>query len=284
MSGHVGRHGRPPGPYRKAGLWAVLAVVVAGGAAVAVRAATSPGTSAAPVAGSSPTASLGPSTAISPSPTVTPAPVIPKPEIDWDPIPFPSSRKHEMAAYAREHYGLDTWRLVHPKVIVEHFTAGGTYRSAWSTFARDTPDVEFHSLPADCAHFVVDTDGTIHQLVPLGTMCRHTVGLNWTAVGIEMVGTSDGQILGNPRELRAVIRLTAWVTQRLHIQLRNVIGHNESLDSRYHRERVVSWRCQTHQDWQHGDMRILRADVGRYLRRFGIEPGPPWRAHPQAGC
>jgi N-acetylmuramoyl-L-alanine amidase len=267
-------------------VWAALAVVLVGGVAVAVRAVTSRSPSAAPVAESSPTASPAPSTAPSPSPspTVTPAPVIPKPAIDWDPIPFPSSRKQEMAAYAREHYGLDTWRLVHPKVIVEHYTAGGTYRSVWSTFAHDVPDVEFHSLPADCAHFVIDTDGTIHQLVPLGIMCRHTVGLNWTSVGIEMVGTSDQQILGNPTQLRSAVRLTAWLMQRLHIQLRNVIGHNESLDSRYHRERVASWRCQTHQDWQHQDMRILRADVGRYLRRFGIDPGPPWRAHPQAGC
>ena len=75
-----------------------------------------------------------------------------------------------MAAYAREHYGIDSWRLVRPKVIVEHFTAGGTYQSAWNTFAHDVPDQEFHSLPADCAHFIIDTDGTIHQLVPLGIM------------------------------------------------------------------------------------------------------------------
>ena len=51
-----------------------------------------------------------------------------------------------------------------------------------------------------------------------------------------------------------------------------------------HRELVASWRCQTHGDWQHGDMETLRPDIARYLRRYGIPPGPPWRAHPQAGC
>jgi N-acetylmuramoyl-L-alanine amidase len=219
----------------------------------------------------------------SPSPTPTMA-AVPKPRIAWSPIPFPASRKGEMAAYAREHYGIDSWRLVHPKVIVEHFTAGGTYQSTWNTFAHDVPDREFHSLPADCAHFVIDTDGTIHQLVPLGIMCRHTVGLNWTAVGIEMVGASDAQILANPRQLRSAVELTAWLMGRLHIQLRNVIGHNESLDSPFHRERLASWRCQTHGDWQHADMVRLRGDIARYLRRFGIPPGPPWRAHRQAGC
>ena len=36
------------------------------------------------------------------------------------------SRKSETAAYAREHYGIDSWRLVRPRVIVEHFTASTT--------------------------------------------------------------------------------------------------------------------------------------------------------------
>ena len=37
---------------------------------------------------------------------------------------------------------------------------------------------------------MIDTDGTIYQLVRTDTICRHTVGLNWTAIGIEHVGTS----------------------------------------------------------------------------------------------
>ena len=35
---------------------------------------------------------------------------------------------------------------------------------------------------------MIDRDGTIYQLVPLAIMCRHTVGLNYTAIGIEHVG------------------------------------------------------------------------------------------------
>jgi N-acetylmuramoyl-L-alanine amidase len=190
-----------------------------------------------------------------------------------------------MAAYAKLHYGRDTWRLVHPRVIVVHYTASLTFSSVYSAFARDVPDPEFHSLPADCAHFVIDRDGTIYQLVPLAIMCRHTVGLNWTAVGIEMVGTSDRQVLRNLAQLRSVVQLTAWLMQHLHIRLRNVIGHNESLDSPFHHELLRSWRCQTHADWQHADMVRLRADVARYMwRQFTIPPGPPWRAHPQVSC
>ena len=68
-------------------------------------------------------------------------------------------------------------------------------------------------------------------------MCRHTVGLNWTAIGIEHVGTSDRQILGNTAQLSASLALTLWLTGRYQIQLRNVIGHSESLTSPYHHER-----------------------------------------------
>ena len=70
------------------------------------------------------------------------------------------SRKAEMARYAEEHYGIDSWKLVHPRVIVEHYTATTTFSSAWNTFANDTPDPELHELPGDCAHFIIDTDGT----------------------------------------------------------------------------------------------------------------------------
>jgi len=108
-----------------------------------------------------------------------------------------------------------------------------------------------------CAHFVIDTDGTIYQLVLLGLMCRHTVGLNYTAIGIEMVGQSDQDMLGNPPQLAAALDLTLWLMRRFHIQLGNVIGHNESLTSPLHRELVASYRCQTHQDWnprRHGDL------------------------------
>ena len=147
----------------------------------------------------------------------------PKPAIVWKPIPYGVQRKTEMAAYAQRHYGIRTWRLTAPKVIVEHYTASDSFSSAYNTFAADVADSELHELPGTCAHFVIDRDGTIYQLVSLTTMCRHTVGLNYTAIGIEHVGTSDAEILGNPRQLGASLRLTAWLMGSYGIQLRNVI-------------------------------------------------------------
>ena len=190
----------------------------------------------------------------------------PKPTIVAKPIPFSETRRTETAAYAQRHYGLRTWRLTKPHVIVEHFTATSSFTSAWNTFASDAPDAELGERPGTCAHFVIDRDGTIYQLVPLSTICRHTVGLNWTSIGIEHVGTSDASILGNPRQLRASLQLTLWLMNRYRISLPNVIGHAESLTSRYHRERYAPWRCQTHGDWQHTDMVTYRTALARLAR------------------
>ena len=186
-----------------------------------------------------------------------------RPAIVSKPIPFGARRQAETARYAARHYGLQTWRLEHPRVIVEHYTASDSFSSAWNTFARDSPDAELHELPGTCAHFVIGRDGTIYQLVALNTICRHTVGLNWTAIGIEHVGTSDASVLRNPRQISASLKLTLWLMHRFAISLPNVIGHNESLTSRYHRERFAPWRCQTHGDWVHADMNVYR----RLLKR-----------------
>jgi N-acetylmuramoyl-L-alanine amidase len=181
------------------------------------------------------------------------------PPIVWKPIPYGAQRKADMRGYARRHYGIDDYRLRHPRVIVEHYTVTDTFQPVYDSFAPNVPDYDLHELPGICSHFVVDRDGTVYQLVRTTIMCRHTVGLNYTAIGIEHVGFRDAYVLGNPRELRASLRLTRWLRCRFGIAVRNVIGHNESLTSPYHRERVASLRRQTHGDWTHADMVRYRA-------------------------
>ncbi|HEX7301255.1 MAG TPA: peptidoglycan recognition family protein [Solirubrobacteraceae bacterium] len=183
----------------------------------------------------------------------------PPPPIVRHYIPYPAQRKREMRAYARRHYGIDDWRLRDPKVIVEHVAVAGSTSAVFAIFAPDVADVELHELPGVCSHFVVGADGTIVQMVPLSIMCRHTVGLNYTAIGIEHVGYRDADVLGDARQLRASLQLTRWLRCRFGIAVRNVIGHNESLSSPYHRERVVALRHQTHGDWVRASMRRYRA-------------------------
>jgi N-acetylmuramoyl-L-alanine amidase len=178
-------------------------------------------------------------------------------------IPFPPKRKREMAAYSQRHYGERTWRLRRPDVIVEHVAVAGTALAVRNAFAPDLPDPELHELPNVCSHFVVSPTGRIFQLVGLRTRCRHTVGLNWTAIGIEHAGFSDADVLGNRRQLSASLRLSRYLRCRFHIRLRNVIGHAESLSSPFHRERVASLRNQTHGDWRHSSMLVYRRKLMR---------------------
>lgn len=199
-----------------------------------------------------------------------PAPVAraagsPRPRIVRWPIPFGPKRKRQMAAYSERHYGERTWRLRHPHVIVEHVSETDSAAAVHNTFAADVPDVEFHELPQVCSHFVISRSGRIFQLVNLRTRCRHTVGLDWTAIGIEHAGYADSDVLDDRRQMRASLRLTRWLRCRYGIPVKDVIGHAESLSSPYHRERVPSMRHQTHGDMRHSSMRVYR----RRLRRLG---------------
>ena len=206
---------------------------------------------------------------------------IAKPPIVWKPIPYRRTRLDEMAAYSRRHYGKRTYVLSDPKVIVEHYTAGTTFSGAWGTFASNAR--HNGELPGTCAHFVIDTDGTIYQLVKLGVRCRHAVGMNWTAIGIEHVGTSDQMVLGNHAQMRASLRLTLWLMQRYDINVGNVIGHAETLESPYHRERYASWRCLVHADFPHWAMKKYRTRLRAMATRRAIRvgAGPVWVA---SGC
>ena len=180
-------------------------------------------------------------------------------------IPYGPKRKREMAAYSLRHYGKARWRLRHPHVIVEHVAEATTVASVFNTFAPDLPDPELHELPNVCAHFVIASSGRIYELVNLRTRCRHTVGLNWTAIGIEHTGFADSDVLDDRRQLRASLRLTQYLRCRFGIGIHDVIGHSESLSSPYHHELVPSLRGQTHGDWRHASMRIYR----KRLRRLG---------------
>jgi len=181
------------------------------------------------------------------------------PAIVQDPIVFDARRIAQTRAYAKRHYGLDRARLLDPKVVVIHLTGSTTYSSVFDTFNNNVPDVELGETPQVCSHYVVDQKGTIRQLVSLKWICRHTVGLNYTAIGIEHVGTSAQQVLRNPRMMRASTRLVRWLQGREGILLKDVIGHNESLSSPYHRELVPRLRRQTHGDFTRSEMQVYRA-------------------------
>jgi N-acetylmuramoyl-L-alanine amidase len=189
-----------------------------------------------------------------------------KPRIAERWIPFGEQRKRQTARYANRHYGLKTWRLREPKLIVQHMAATSSYESVYSTFASNERDVEYGELPGVCAHFLVADDGRIYQFVRTGIICRHVVGLNHVSVGIEHLGTAERGVLRDRPQRRASLRLTRWLACRFELPVRRVIGHNESLDSPFYVEHDPDFRGRTHADWPERAM-------DRYRRLLRRKPG-----------
>jgi hypothetical protein len=245
---------------------ALIATAATGCGSSATAPATSVPEQSAPPSETVPIQAPPPSTSESTPPAPTPPPPTtkpaPRPPIVHQPVPYPASRKDEMAEYAHRHYGVSKWKLS-PRMVVLHFTASGagSEPGVHALFSSDQPNLG--ELPGVCAHFVVDQDGTIYQQVPLGVMCRHTIGLNHVAVGIEMIqetGSSshwaDQQILHRPAQRRGVVRLVRWLLARYHIPRRNVIGHAMAHDSPAFLD-YEGW-ANDHMDWQPQDVAQLR--------------------------
>jgi N-acetylmuramoyl-L-alanine amidase len=223
--------------------------------------ATGPGTPPPVSPKPKPTPTTSRSAKPSPKPSSAPLANTPvKPPIVSDLIPFGAQRQREMVAYSRRHYG-DLSLILVPKVIVLHYTAGGTYAGVRAMFSRDTPNRG--ELPGTVSHFVVDTNGRIYQLLPLDVRGRHTIGLNNVALGIEMVqdagsgpSWADQQILHRTRQIDAALRLVAWLQARYGISSANVIGHAMANASPLFKD-LEGWR-NDHVDWQPADVAVFR--------------------------
>jgi N-acetylmuramoyl-L-alanine amidase len=199
-----------------------------------------------------------------------------RPHILWKPIPFPDLRKDQTAAYSRRHTGRRVWRLLEPAVIVQHLSGGATLDEAWAAFARNERDLG--EKPGRCVHFLIDTDGTIYQLVDLEVRCRHAVGLNHVSIGIEHVGRTASSVLRNRAMMRSSLALSVWLMASDRIDVRDVIGDAEGVRSPYHRERYPAWRCLRGSDFRFPDMRTYRAalrDLAR-ARDVPVGPSPDW--------
>ena len=115
-----------------------------------------------------------------------------------------------------------------------------------------------------------------NNLTGTGTNDPNQIHMTGFDVDISTIGPTTmavEQVLANPRQLRASLALSLWLAARYHIRLRDVIGHNESLTSPYHRELYPTWRCQTHGDWNRADMTIYRAKLAALARRYGVRVG-----------
>lgn len=153
-------------------------------------------------------------------------------EIKQTPIEFGETRVELTKKYIKSHYDLEVENIkIVPKIIVIHHTAIDDFNDSLSRFASQTlpsnrPDINNGGAVNVSAHFMVERDGTIHQLMPLDTMARHVIGLNYSSIGIENVGAQGGVDNLTKEQLEANIALVSELQKRFPT-IEYLIGHYE---------------------------------------------------------
>jgi len=153
------------------------------------------------------------------------------PHIIQKPILFDKERIELTRQYRLEHYGIKSKSIViQPQIIVLHWTCSKNLESPYKTFypAKLSGRTELTKGGAlnVSAHFLVDRDGTIYQLMPTNWMARHTIGLNNIAIGIENVGGVDGREDLTQKQMESNVRLVKHLKAK-HPKIKYLIGHYE---------------------------------------------------------
>jgi len=153
-------------------------------------------------------------------------------EIIQTPIKFSNHRIELTKLYIKAHYGIDAKDIkITPKIILVHHTAIDSYEESLSRFMPE----ELPSLRSDISnagavnvstHFMVERDGTIHQLMPLDFMARHVIGLNYSSIGIENVGGAYGSDNLTDEQLQANIFLIKYLKKKFNT-IEYLVGHYE---------------------------------------------------------
>jgi N-acetylmuramoyl-L-alanine amidase len=149
------------------------------------------------------------------------------------PLPNREDRLRRMSAYLQAHSGVtptgnpESDCTITPKVIVLHWTAGGTAETTWNSFSgaklagredlQDAGDANVGS------QFLVDRDGTVIRMQPEIQAARHTIGLNHVSIGVENVGGPDAPLTSAQVEANA--KLVRYLTAAFPIT--HLIGHLE---------------------------------------------------------
>lgn len=147
------------------------------------------------------------------------------------PIVFDEQRMQLTKEYMMERYGFDstTTGAINPKMVVLHWTAIPTLEKSYAAFEKATlpnwrPEITSAGSLNVSAHFLVDKNGKVYQLMPDTLMARHVIGLNHCAIGVENVGGVDGKPL-SARQKRANVKLIEHLKEKYPIEY--VIGHYE---------------------------------------------------------
>jgi len=154
-------------------------------------------------------------------------------EIIQTPIPFSKIRVDLTKEYIKIHYNKDVKDIkIIPKIILIHHTAIDDYEDSLSRFTQEAlpsrrKDISSAKPSVNVSsHFMVERDGSIHQLMPLDFMARHVIGLNFNAIGIENVGGENSADNLTDAQLKANIFLVKYLQDKFDT-LEYLVGHFE---------------------------------------------------------
>ena len=153
-------------------------------------------------------------------------------EIKQTPVKFGEKRIELTKEYIKSHYGLDVKDIkIIPKIVLIHYTAVAGFEDSLSRFKSQTlptdrPDISSAGALNVSTHFMVERDGTIHQLMPLDSMGRHVIGLNYSSIGIENVGGEGFVENLTVEQLLANIFLVNYLKKKFP-SIEYVVGHHE---------------------------------------------------------
>jgi N-acetyl-anhydromuramyl-L-alanine amidase AmpD len=100
-------------------------------------------------------------------------------------------------------------------MIVLHFTDGPSASSAINHFRQQSSQVS--------AHYIIDRNGDIYQMVRDSDKAWHAKGANPRSIGIEHVALPD-QHMTDDQE-KSSVALIKWLIATYSIQTSNILGH-----------------------------------------------------------
>jgi N-acetyl-anhydromuramyl-L-alanine amidase AmpD len=174
---------------------------------------------------------------------------VPRPAIVDAPMKWNAEREKLTLEYRRRHSDeTATDVAIEPRVIVLHYTDGGSAKSTREYFDNVRIEAERAELLRAGAvnvssHFVVDRDGTIYQLQPETRFARHCIGLNHIAIGIENAGDDGTKYPLTDAQVEADAALVRYLASKFPIT--HLLGHYEVMkfrDHAYYRERDPRYR------------------------------------------
>ena len=135
--------------------------------------------------------------------------------------------------YNKENYGISSYKLDTPRIIVVHYTAIDDLDATLNLFKKDniasSRDYikDFSSLNVGI-HYVVNKDGHIFHLMPDTIVARHLIGFNHVSLGIENISKDSTDLTSAQVESDA--KLIEFLVRK-YPTIKYMIAHHEYNDT-----------------------------------------------------